>query len=83
MLDGNKKNSGLESPCGSVGYGSGIFTTVAQVTAVAQVGSLAWELPRAMGTAGKKKKKKVIYPLYIKISRTAKRRPSIHFQMHY
>ena len=34
-----------DSPCGTAGKGSGIITAAAQVTAVAQVWSLAWELP--------------------------------------
>ena len=39
----------LEFPGGSVGQGSGVVTTAAQVTAVAQVQLLARELPHAMG----------------------------------
>ena len=34
----------LEFPHGSMGEGSGVVTAVAQVAAVAQVRSLAWEL---------------------------------------
>ena len=41
-----------------VGWGSSIFTAVAQVAAVAQVRSLARELLHAVGVAKKKKKKK-------------------------
>ena len=40
----------------------GIVTAVAQVTAAAQILSLAQELPHAMGTAGGKKKKIFIEP---------------------
>lgn len=35
----------MEFPAGSVGYGSGVVTAVAQVIAVVRVQSLAWELP--------------------------------------
>ena len=41
-----------------MGWGSSIFTAVAQVAAVAQVRSLARELLHAVGVAKKKKKKK-------------------------
>ena len=44
-------------PYDSVGQGSSLVTAVALVTVVAQVGSLAWELPHAIGVAKKKKKK--------------------------
>ena len=40
-----------------MGYGSRIAATVAQATDVAQVHSLAWELPYAEGTAEKGKNK--------------------------
>ena len=45
---------------GSVGWGSGIVTSVAWVTAMAPVWSLAQELLPAVGAAKKKKKKKKI-----------------------
>ena len=44
-----------EFPGGSGGYGPGV------VTAVAQVQSLAWEFPRAMGAVKKKRKIHKIY----------------------
>lgn len=44
----------LEFPGGAVGQGSGVITTVAQVTAMVRVRSLARELPRA-ASIGKKK----------------------------
>ena len=44
----------LEFSSGSVGWGSGVVTTVAQVGAESWVWSLAWEY----GQKGKKKKKK-------------------------
>ena len=43
---------------GLAGSGSCVFTTVALVTAVAQLQSLAWELPHAAGVAKRKKEKK-------------------------
>ena len=43
--------------CGAAGQRSCIVSAVARVAAMAQVGSLAWELPHAMGAAKKKKKK--------------------------
>ena len=43
----------LEFPCGRAVLGSGIVTVAAQVTDVAQVWSLAWKLPHAMGLARK------------------------------
>ena len=48
-----KRKEILEFPGGSVGWGSGI-PTVAQVTALAHVQSLAWELPHATCMARKK-----------------------------
>ena len=36
-------------PGGALGQGSGAVTAVAQVAAMVQVRSLAWELPHAMG----------------------------------
>ena len=48
----------LEFPGGAVGQGSGVVTTVAQVTAMVRVRSLARELLHAAGTARKKKKKR-------------------------
>ena len=53
-------------PGGSVGGGSGIVTAVAQVTAVLRVPPLAQELPHAMGSAKKKKKKSVKIALTFK-----------------
>ena len=50
-----KKKGEEEFPCGAVGLGSSVVTAVAQVTTVAQVWSLARELPHAMGKAKKKK----------------------------
>ena len=44
----------LAFPGVSVGWGSGIVTAVAQVTAVAGVQTLAQEFPYATGTAFKK-----------------------------
>ena len=43
-----------EFPGGSAGLGSGIVIDVAQVTPVAVVQSLAWELLHAMGVAKRK-----------------------------
>ena len=51
----------LEFPCGSASEGSGIVTAIAQVTAVAQVGFLACELPYAAGVAPKQKQNKTIW----------------------
>ena len=42
---------------------SGIITAVAWVSAVAQIQSLAWGLPRAAGTAKKKTKNKKTKPV--------------------
>ena len=42
-----------EFSCGAVGQGYGIVTVSAQVAAVVQVQSLAWELTYAMGAAKK------------------------------
>ena len=47
------------SLCGTVGCGPGIATVVVQITSVAWVRSLAWELPHDMGAAKKKKKIKL------------------------
>ena len=44
-------------PGGSVGYGSGIVTAMALVTAVVQIPSWGRALPHAIGTAKKLKKK--------------------------
>ena len=44
------KSRVLEFPGGLVGKESGGVTAVAQVTAVAWVQSLVWELPHAVGT---------------------------------
>ena len=41
----------LEFPGGSVGSGSGIVTAAAWVAAAAQVQSLVWKFPHAMGMA--------------------------------
>ena len=43
-----------EFPCGAVGEGSSVLTAEALVTAVWQVWSLVWELPRAVGMEKKK-----------------------------
>ena len=57
-----KKNQSIEREpefsCGAAGRGSGIVTAVACIAAVAQVWSLAQELPQAESVAKKKKKKK-------------------------
>ena len=45
------KGRGGEFSCDAAGQGSGIVTVVAQVTAVVQVRSLAWDLPHAKGKA--------------------------------
>ena len=42
-------------PCGTVGWGSGVVTAAAWISAMAQVQSLAWELLHTMGIAKKKK----------------------------
>ena len=47
-----------EFPGGTVDQGSSIVTTVALVAAMMQVGSMAQELPNAVGVAKKKKKEK-------------------------
>ena len=52
------KKTDKEFPGGAVSQGSSIVTAVAQVTAEAQVQSLAQKLPHAKSTAKKKKKKK-------------------------
>ena len=46
-----------EFPCGAAGYGSSVVAAAAQVTAVAHVRSLVWELPRAVGKAKKQANK--------------------------
>ena len=46
----------LDSRPGTVGSKSSITTAVVEVTAVARIQSLAWELPCASGAATKKKK---------------------------
>ena len=48
----------MEFPSGLAGEESRVVTAVAAVTAVAQVQSLVQEIPHAVGTAEKKKKKK-------------------------
>ena len=45
-----------EFPCGTVDEGSSIVAAIAQVTAIMQVHSLAWECPHATGAAKGKKK---------------------------
>ena len=57
MYDENKMNQDQKHPCGTVGQGPCVATAVAQVTTAGQVLSLAQELPYAMGSAKKKKKK--------------------------
>lgn len=52
------KNGNMEFPGDWAGYGSGVVTAAARVTAVAQIGSLALEFPYAAGVAKKKKKRK-------------------------
>ena len=47
-------NPGLPFPGGAAGEGSSLVTAVALVKAMAQVRSLAPELPRTMGTAKEK-----------------------------
>ena len=49
------RGSAQESSCGTTGSGSGIVTAAAQVAAVAQVQSLAQELPHATGHGQKNK----------------------------
>ena len=50
--------SHLKFSCGVVSYGSSVVTAAAQVAAVVQVQSLAWELPQAVDAAKKKKKER-------------------------
>ena len=45
----------VEFFCGTVGKGSGVVTALAQVAALVQVWSLAWERPHATGTTKKSK----------------------------
>ena len=52
------KNNARECPGVSAGWGPGVVTAMARVTAVAQVQFLAGELPPAMGVAKEKRKKK-------------------------
>ena len=59
-----KDTAVLELPCATEGYGSSVVMAVAQVAVVAWVQSPAWKLPRAMGTAKKKKKKEVKLSLF-------------------
>ena len=55
----------MEFPSGLAGEESRVVTAVAAVTAVAQVQSLVQEIPHAVGTAEKKKKKKdIVNPPY-------------------
>ena len=54
----SKKAEPREFLCGTVGYRSSIIIAMALVTTVARVRSLAQELPHAIGTTKKKKKKK-------------------------
>ena len=44
--------------CGTTDWGSGIVTAEAQVTAVVQVWSLAWELPHAVGMVKEREREK-------------------------
>ena len=48
------------SHCSTDGWGSGSATAVAWISAVAQIQSLAWELPYAARVEQKKKKNKEI-----------------------
>ena len=48
------------SHCSTDGWGSGSATAVAWISAVAQIRSLAWELPYAARVEQKKKKNKEI-----------------------
>ena len=50
FIQNSIKNPSWEFHCGAAGWGSGI------ITAVAQVQSLAWQLPHAAGTAKGEKK---------------------------
>ena len=49
----------MEFSCGVAGYGYSIVTAAAWIAAVAQVQSLAWELPHAAGVTKKKKTKNI------------------------
>ena len=54
-----REKKGDKFPCGAAGLGSGgAVTAAARVTAVAQVGSLAQELPHASEAKRKEKKRK-------------------------
>ena len=44
--------------CGTAGQGSGVVTTVAQVTAMARVQSLTWGLPHAVGATKNRKRER-------------------------
>ena len=50
----------LGVPGGLVGEGSSVVTSVAQVTIVVQVLSLAWELPHTVGMAPPPKKNRIV-----------------------
>ena len=53
----------MEFPSGSVSEESGIVTAVAQVTAVVQVQSLAWDLAHAISVEKTKTKKQSLSTL--------------------
>ena len=52
----DQENKRQEFSCGAVGQGSGVVTAAAQVAAVAQVQSLAQQLPYAVSMAKKQTK---------------------------
>ena len=56
----DKYKNSREFSCGSLGSGSRVIIPEAQITAVAQVQSPAWELSHAESEA-KKKKKRIHY----------------------